>query len=170
MKSRIVSLICFLVLFSLSQSVWAGTAKAVIGGTAPDSKISGSAIFEDTPDGLVVEVKIENVSPGPHGFHIHENGSCAEAGSAAGGHFNPEGVKHGFIPEDGFTGAHAGDFGNIEVGADGKGSLRLVIPGLTTSGGKYNVKGRAVIVHEKQDDFGQPTGNAGGRIGCGLIE
>jgi len=163
--------IAFFILFCLvSQPAWAETARALITGTAPDSDISGSVSLEEVPDGLAIEIKVENVSPGPHGFHIHEKGSCAEGGSAAGGHYNPNGVQHGFIPKDGFQAAHAGDFGNIDVRADGTGSLSLVIPGLTISGGKYNVKGRAVILHEKQDDFGQPTGNAGGRIGCGLIE
>lgn len=149
---------------------WAAKAKAEIRGTAPHSKISGTAHFEETAAGLSIWVEVESVPTGLHGFHIHEKGSCEEAGNAAGGHYNPLGAKHGFVPQDGFQGAHAGDFGNIEVNPEGKGILQLVIPELTIQDGKYNVAGRAVIVHEKSDDFGQPTGNAGGRIGCGVIE
>ena len=154
----------------VTGNAWAAKAKAEIRGTSPDSPVSGTATFEDTDKGLAVNVEVMNVSPGLHGFHIHEKGSCDDKGNAAGGHYNPAGVQHGLLPKDGFTGAHAGDFGNIEVGADGKGTLQLVVPDLTIQGGKYDVAGHAVILHEKEDDFGQPTGNAGGRIGCGVIE
>ena len=166
---KIEGLVLGLLLLTAGDA-WAAKAKAEIKGTAPDSKISGTAVFEDTEKGLAVNVEIANVSPGPHGIHIHEKGSCEDSGNGAGGHYNPAGAQHGFLPKDGFAGAHAGDFGNIEVGPDGKGSRKLVLPELTVEGGKYNVAGRAVILHEKQDDFGQPTGNAGGRVGCGVIE
>ena len=59
--------------------------------------------------------------------------------------------------------------GNIAAGSDGKASLEIVLPKVTLSAGKMSVAGRAVIVHEKSDDFSQPTGNAGGRIACGAI-
>ena len=154
----------------MSGSAWALTAKADIYGTAPDSKIAGTATFEETPAGLSMDVKVSNVSPGLHGFHIHEKGSCDEQGNAAGGHYNPMNVKHGFLLKDGMEGAHAGDFGNIEVGPTGEGELKLTLPGLSIRGGAHDVEGHAVILHAKQDDFGQPTGNAGGRIGCGVIQ
>ena len=111
-----------------------------------------------------------NVPPGKHGFHVHENGSCAEMGKAAGGHFNPDHVQHGFLPKDGYMNAQAGDMGNIEVGTDGTGILKLFMPGLTLKDGKYAVTGKSVILHEKEDDFSQPVGNAGSRIGCGIIK
>ena len=98
-----------------------------------------------------------------------EGDGCEDEGKAAGGHYNPQGVKHGFLPTDGFAQAHAGDFGNVDVRADGVGTLELVIPELHVSGGTYTVGGRSVVLHEQVDDFGQPTGNAGGRIGCGVI-
>lgn len=148
---------------------FAETGKVIIRGTAEGSVIAGTATFTDTSDGLQVSVQVTNIPPGKHGLHIHQYGSCDEMGKAAGGHYNPDGVKHGFLPTDGFAGAHAGDLGNIEVGADGAGKLELTLSGLRLSGGKYTVGGRAVVLHEKVDDFGQPTGNAGGRIGCGVI-
>ena len=159
----------FLIL-SLSTPAFARTAKAIIEGTSENSELVGIVRFQDTDEGLRAEVNIFGAEPGLHGIHIHETGSCAEAGNAAGSHFNPEHVKHGFVPTDGFTQAHIGDFGNIEINESGEGTLLLMIPGLTVTGGKYNVEGRSVILHEKKDDFGQPTGNAGGRIGCGIIE
>ncbi len=149
---------------------YAANAAAVIKGTAEGSTVSGTAMLSDTAAGLKVDVDVNGVPAGTHGIHIHENGSCADLGNAAGTHYNPDGVKHGMVTKDGLTAAHAGDMGNIEIGADGSGSLSMVIPGVTVSGGKYNVAGRAIILHEKQDDFGQPTGNAGARIGCGVIE
>ena len=147
----------------------AETGRAVIQGTSEGSSVSGMATLTDTAEGLTVSIHVTGVSPGQHGWHIHQFGGCGDGGNAAGGHYNPEGVQHGFLPKDGFTKAHAGDFGNIDVGPDGTGSLELTLPGLSLSGGTYSVGGRAIILHEKTDDFGQPTGNAGGRIGCGTI-
>lgn len=143
---------------------------AVIEGTKPDSKISGTATLTESPQGLNVSIRVANVPPGMHGLHFHEQGACGDAGNAAGGHYNPDQVKHGFLPKDGFTAAHAGDLGNIEVGPDGTGTLELTIPGLTLTNGPHSVVGHAIILHEKPDDFGQPTGNAGARIGCGVIK
>lgn len=168
MKKSAIILI-FIFNFVMCRNVFAEKASALITGTAADSKISGRIDFEDSTDGLKVKAEIHNVSSGKHGFHVHENGSCADSGKAAGGHFNPEGVVHGLITKDGFMHAHAGDLGNFEVGADGNGRFEAVVPNMALSG-KYNVTGKAVILHEKEDDFGQPTGNAGGRIGCGVIE
>lgn len=144
-------------------------ATAVISGTTDGSTVSGTATFHDTPEGLKVTVRVSNVSPGQHGLHIHQYGRCEDEGKAAGGHYNPQGVKHGFLPTDGFTGAHAGDFGNIDILADGVGTVELLIPRLSVSGGSSAVGGRSLVLHEQVDDFGQPTGNAGGRIGCGVI-
>ncbi|MCA9398541.1 MAG: superoxide dismutase family protein [Candidatus Omnitrophica bacterium] len=145
-------------------------ATAQIKGTQPGSDISGSAEFTETQNGLRVHAHIQGVSgSGKHGFHIHENGSCDNSGKAAGGHYNPKEVKHGYLPDDGLKGAHAGDMGNIVIDQKGEGKLTVDLPGLSLLG-KNNVLGRAVILHEKEDDFGQPTGNAGSRIGCGVIE
>ncbi len=149
--------------------VLGANATAVIKGTQEGSTISGEATFTEATNGLNIEVKLVNVPPGKHGFHIHEKGDCGDTGNAAGGHYNPDGVMHGMVTKDGFEHAHAGDFGNIKITEDGTGTLKVFIPGLTLIGDKYNVAGRAVILHEKEDDFGQPTGNAGGRIGCGII-
>ena len=148
----------------------AATAKATIQGTGEGSKISGWAFFNDTDKGLEIKIDLFGAPPGTHGIHIHEKGSCADLGNGAGGHYNPDGVKHGMITKDGPLEAHMGDLGNIDIGPDGNGSIATVVPQLTISGGKYNVDGRTVIFHEKIDDFGQPTGNAGSRIGCGVIE
>jgi Cu-Zn family superoxide dismutase len=145
------------------------TAQVAIKSTSDPTKVMGEVSLSTTQGGMLVEAKINDAPPGNHGFHIHEVGSCEDKGNAAKGHFNPDGVKHGLLAKDGFANAHAGDLGNITISSDGKGTLSETVPGLTFSGGKYAIEGLSVIVHEKEDDFGQPTGNAGGRIGCGII-
>ncbi len=154
----------------LSAPVFAAQGKAVITGTSVDSKVSGVVDLTEQKDGLMVMVNVTGAPAGKHGIHFHENGSCAEGGKAAGGHFNPDKVMHGFMPKDGPMNAHVGDMGNIDVGPDGTGMLHVVLPGVSLEQGKYAVNGKSVILHEKEDDFSQPTGNAGARIGCGIIE
>ncbi|OGX35114.1 MAG: hypothetical protein A3C36_07025 [Omnitrophica WOR_2 bacterium RIFCSPHIGHO2_02_FULL_52_10] len=147
------------------------SAKAVITGTDPESSLRGSVDFVETGGGVQVVANLSNVMPaGKHGFHVHENGSCDDTGKAAGGHFNPGSAQHGLLPRDGAEMSHTGDMGNIEIDANGNGNLVIYMPGLSLSQGGANIAGKAVIVHEKEDDFSQPTGNAGGRIGCGIIE
>jgi len=153
----------------LAGRSWSATGAASIEGTKEDSDISGQLRFDDTPKGLHVTGVVENVPSGNHGFHIHEFGDCGDEGKNAGSHFNPDGTPHGMVMTDGLMKAHAGDMGNLVADEKGTANIDLVIPGVTLTGGKYAVAGRAVIVHEKKDDFGQPTGNAGGRIACAPI-
>lgn len=168
MKTKLI-LIFLVSVFALTQSAYAEKAVAVLKGTA-DPSIAGTVEFEEAQNGVTVKGTISGISPGEHGFHVHENGSCGDLGNAAGGHFNPDKNPHGLTAADGISHVHAGDLGNISVNKDLKGNYHAMVPGLTLKPGKYNITGRAVIVHEKQDDFGQPTGNAGGRIACGIIE
>ena len=147
----------------------AATGRAALAPTQPDSTVSGTVVVTDTDAGLHIVAEILNAPPGQHGFHIHEFGACDQAGAAAGSHYNPAGVSHGDVLRDGLAHAHAGDFGNMEVSAEGRATLDLVVPQLTVSGSAHPVAGRAVILHAQPDDFGQPTGNAGGRIACGPI-
>ena len=153
----------------LCASARAATGLAKIKGTAEGSPIEGTVTFTDTKQGLKVTAHLSGVPANEHGFHIHEFGSCDDAGKAAGGHYNPLHSNHGDAVKNGIKKAHAGDMGNITAAGDGKAVLEVVLPKVTLTGGKYDVAGRAVVLHEKADDFGQPTGNAGGRIGCGLI-
>jgi len=109
---------------------------------------------------------ITGLTPGKHAFHIHEFGDCSAADAAsAGSHFNPMKKQHG-APDA--AERHAGDLGNIEADKTGKAHLELKDNMLMFSG-ENSILGRAVIVHEKVDDWSQPTGNAGGRVACGVI-
>lgn len=145
----------------------AANAAARLKGTLEASLLSGLATFEDTKAGLKAVVTVEGAPAGEHGLHIHEFGSCEEAGKAAGSHYNPKGAPHGHAMKEPKR-SHPGDLGNITIGADGKGRLEAVLPKASLAG-KLAVAGRSVILHEKVDDFSQPTGNAGTRIACGVI-
>ena len=161
-------------LWCMTSLAYAGaegkTAKAVITATDAGAAVLGEVNFVEKGEGVEATAHLAGVLAGMHGFHVHENGSCADAGQAAGAHFNPDSHEHGLLAKDGLAGAHAGDLGNITINADGSGDYSDFLKGLNLSEGKYNITGKAVILHEKVDDFGQPTGNAGGRIGCGIIE
>lgn len=161
----------FAILISLTCAAapaFAATGRAELRATG-ETPVSGEAHFMDTDSGLRVAVRITEAPPGQHGFHIHEFGGCDDAAKAAGGHYNPEGVPHGDLATQGFSTAHAGDFGNVTVGPDGTAVYERVFPGLKLADGEYTVGGRALILHADRDDFGQPSGNAGARIGCGAI-
>lgn len=135
------------------------------------SGVSGTVSFTLLGEGKVqIDADITGLTPGMHGMHVHEWGDCsAPDGMSAGGHFNPDMVDHGM---PGGATRHPGDFGNLEADASGRAVFSLVTDTATFSlaGDKYDVTGRAIIVHENPDDFSQPTGNAGGRLACGVIE
>lgn len=152
---------------SKSQAKSAPTAVAVL-SPAAGKPVAGKVTFTSQPGGVRVVADIAGLTPGLHGFHIHEKGDCSAADfTSAGGHFNPLGAKHG-APTD--AERHVGDFGNIEADASGRARLDQVFSWLTFTG-TNSILGRAVIVHDKPDDLKtQPTGNAGGRIACGVIQ
>lgn len=131
------------------------------------SSVRGWVTFELVEKGVRVVADITGLVPGKHGFHIHEFGDCSsDDGMAAGAHFNPTAMPHSMPMREE---RHVGDLGNIEADKDGKAHLDYVDSMLRLHG-DTSIVGRAVIVHEKEDDFKtQPTGNAGGRLACGVI-
>ncbi len=141
-------------------------AIAVLSPTA-NSKVMGTVTFTQTSDGVKVVADLAGLTPGKHGFHIHEFGDCSSPdGTSAGGHFNPGKHQHG-APDA--SDRHAGDLGNIEADASGKARLELTDKTMKLSG-PDSIVGHAVIIHEKTDDLKtQPTGDAGGRLACGVI-
>lgn len=141
-------------------------AIAVLSSTK-GSSAHGVVTFEVAGNGVRVVANIAGLTPGKHGFHIHEFGDCSsDSGTAAGGHFNPTGMQHGAPSSDN---RHAGDLGNIEADKEGNAHLDYVDPLLSLSG-ENSIIGRGVIVHAKEDDLTtQPTGAAGGRLACGSI-
>jgi Cu-Zn family superoxide dismutase len=133
------------------------------------SKLTGKAVLTETEGGVHVLLTVEGIEPGDHGAHVHEKGDCSSPdGKSAGGHFNPQSKDHGLPGADK---RHLGDLGNITIGKDGKGSLDITAPGANLKeSDPQSFVGRAIIVHAKKDDGGQPVGNAGDRQGCGVIK
>lgn len=130
----------------------------------------GLVSFVEANGVVTVSANVEGLSgSGTHGFHIHETGDCSAPDfTSAGGHFNPADTIHGG-PDD--QERHAGDLGNLEIEESGKGSLQRITSMITLGEGPNSVVGKAVILHEKADDLvSQPTGAAGGRIACGIID
>jgi Cu-Zn family superoxide dismutase len=132
--------------------------------------VRGLVTFATVDDGILVSAEVGGLSEGLHGFHIHETGDCSAPDAlSAGGHYNPADAPHG-APEAPGAERHVGDLGNLEAGADGRARYERVDSVLTLSG-PTSIVGKAVIVHAGQDDFTtQPTGDAGPRLACGVIE
>lgn len=133
------------------------------------NNVKGTVHFYETPKGVRVVGTFSGLTPGDHGFHIHDKGDCsAPDGSTAGGHFNPSNMKHG-APGD--AERHAGDFGNITADAAGNAKFNHT-DNRVSFDGPSSIIGRGVIVHAKADDLKSQTptpGNAGPRVACGSI-
>lgn len=132
----------------------------------------GTATLTEHPEGVNVKLKVEGLSPGFHGFHVHEFSSCEPPHfKSAGNHLNPEGNEHGLMHP---KGAHLGDFPNIEADDKGEVDVELLLEGATLLEDKNSLlkeQGTSLIVAEKQDDgISQPAGDSGARIICGELK
>jgi Cu-Zn family superoxide dismutase len=129
---------------------------------------TGSVTFTQQGDRVRVVARVSGLTPGNHGFHLHEKGDCSSGdGMSAGGHFNPLGKAHG---NPSTADRHAGDMPMLEADAAGNASLTTTLDVITVGGGATDVVGKAVIVHKDPDDFKtQPTGKSGARLACGVI-
>jgi Cu-Zn family superoxide dismutase len=132
----------------------------------------GTANLNSVRGGVKITAKLANLPQGTHALHIHAVGKCeAPAFTSAGGHFNPENKQHG---KDNPMGAHAGDLPNFEVDANGKAKINFIVPNVTLGPGTnslFHDGGTALVIHAMPDDYKtDPTGNAGARIACGVIE
>lgn len=139
-----------------------------------DGDVVATATLTEGESGVAVELEGTDLPAGTHGFHIHENPSCEQAGGfeSAGGHFNPTDANHGF---DDPEGPHAGDLPNIEVSEDGTVEEEVTADMVTLEKGQENSLyaggGTALMIHSGADDYiSQPSGDAGDRIACGVIE
>ncbi|XP_058078310.1 superoxide dismutase [Cu-Zn], chloroplastic [Magnolia sinica] len=145
-------------------------AVAVLKGNA---QVEGVVTLLQEDDGpTTVKVRVVGLTPGLHGFHLHEYGDTTNGCISTGPHFNPNKLTHG-APEDEIR--HAGDLGNIVANSDGVAEATIVDSQIPLSGPNA-VVGRALVVHELEDDLGKgghelslTTGNAGGRLACGVV-
>lgn len=148
----------------------AKTAKKVnLYNTAKD--LVGTADLSENPDGVKIKLKVEGLTPGFHGIHVHEFGKCEGPDfQSAGNHLNPEGKEHGLMHPDG---AHLGDLPNVEADPSGLVEAEIVLSDATLLEGKKSIvegDGTALIITEEQDDgVSQPSGEAGSRLICGVI-
>jgi Cu-Zn family superoxide dismutase len=131
------------------------------------NEVHGVVRFERSSKGVKVTGELEGLAPGEHGFHVHQYGDCSGPdGKTAGDHWNPHGKPHG---APGAAERHVGDLGNVRADDSGKAKIDAVDDKLRLDGSD-SIVGRAVIVHAKPDDLKtQPTGNAGDRVGCGVV-
>ena len=133
----------------------------------------GQVTLEQTPQGVLIRARFTDLQPGPRAFHIHEVGKCDPPKfESAGGHFNPRSHKHGYHTPDG---AHAGDLPNLHVPDTRRLTVEVLardvsLGGDRPGGGLLVGEGTALVVHAGVDDYKtDPSGDAGGRIACGVI-
>lgn len=150
----------------------ASMALVTAGGTG---KMIGVVSISESPNGLVFTPKLSDLPAGPHGYHVHEMGSCGVnekegkkvAAGAAGGHYDPSGTKQHLGP----TGAgHMGDLPPLVVGGDGRATVPVTAPRLKSLA---DVKGKALMIHAGGDNYADkpaPLGGGGERIACGVIQ
>jgi Cu-Zn family superoxide dismutase len=137
-------------------------------------KPAGTIKIKETGEGLELQTKLKGLAPGEHGFHLHENGSCAPAdkdgkpgaGLAAGAHFDPDATKAHKGPGGG---GHKGDLPKLEVDAKGNANAKLKVAGLKME----DVTGKSIMIHEGGDNYSddpKPSGGGGTRIACGVVK
>jgi len=137
-----------------------------------EGEVSGNVKFTQTDKGVTVEGEITGLKPGKHGFHVHALGDLSNGCASTGSHFNPHNKKHGAPTAEE---RHVGDLGNIVADENGVAKIQIS-DHLISLTGDHCIIGRAVVVHAGEDDVGLggneeslKTGNAGGRVGCGII-
>ena len=160
--TKITLLICSAV-FTVSCS----TTKSYTINSKSGTSTQGTAKFTQTGKMVEMDLNVYKLTPGIHAVHLHEKADCsATDGTSTGGHWNPAKEDHGKWGAEHF---HMGDIGNLS--ADKDGTARLIFKtdkwciGCTDE--SKNIIGKGLIIHAGKDDFmTQPTGNAGGRVGC----
>ena len=170
------SLICFIVLGLRTQAAGREEAEQgtpvtkasgqLIPTTKTQSTVKGTVTFTKTSHGVHVHGEISGLTPGEHGFHVHEFGVWNEDGMASGGHFNPTGAPHASHSSEK---RHVGDMGNIKADESGNATVDLDDDQMSFEG-PTSILGRGLVVHAKADDLKtQPSGDAGGRLAVAII-
>jgi superoxide dismutase, Cu-Zn family len=170
MKTGIIAGFAGLLLATFALPAAARTARASLKDA--NGKDVGSATLTQTPGGVLIAVSVKDVPAGEHAFHVHAVGKCEPPFTSAGGHFNPGSKKHGLMAADGH---HAGDMPNLHVPASGDLAVEVLNGDITLEKGKpnsvFDADGSALVIHANKDDYKtDPTGEAGGRIVCGVVE
>ena len=129
------------------------------------NSVSGTMTLEQTGQSVAIKGTLRGLSPGKHGFHIHEGRSC----SSRGAHFSPINAPHG-APGSGDDKHHLGDLGNVVAEQDGMANYSGAAKNVTLTGAN-SIDGRVLVVHQDEDDLtSQPSGKSGEQIACGVIK
>jgi Cu-Zn family superoxide dismutase len=165
---RHIILIVFCAMFLAACAAKGPMAEAQLQPTKGNTT-AGTMTFEQQGSKVLINGQFTGLTPGAHGFHIHEKGDCSALdGTSAGGHFNPYGKHHG---DPATPDHHAGDLPMLVAGADGTARFAALMDGISLEYGPGNILGRGIIIHAMPDDFTtQPTGNSGARLACGVIK
>ena len=164
----LIRLTLALLLFGFIQTTYADhlviqmhlTAKTGVG------KPIGTLSASDTQYGLLIIPNLQGLPSGLHGFHIHQKASCARAGLAAGGHYDPKKTHKHLGPYN--PNGHLGDLPALFVNQKGQAELPILAPRLTVA----DIKGHAIIIHlhgDNYSDYPAKLGGGGARIACGII-
>lgn len=171
LNTLLSTLLLFATLLGGSDRDRNGEAKATM--IDPDGNRVGSALLTETPnDGVLIELTVDGLPEGTHALHIHETGACTPDFEAAGDHFSPRGEAHGVMHEGG---EHAGDLLNFHVATGDTITVERLAREVTLEEGAraslFDRDGSAIVIHEGPDDYeSQPSGDAGARIACGVVE
>ncbi len=138
----------------------------------PKGQTVGRARLSDTPNGVLIRLNMEGAPAGERAFHIHQVGQCdAPTFKSAGDHLNPTKASHGFLQAQG---PHAGDLPNVHVPKDGRLTVEILARNVTLQSGANSLldgDGSSLVMHVKPDDYRtDPSGDAGDRIACGVIQ
>lgn len=168
MRILLAALSCLLIMAGCAGM--GGKTTSAIANLQPTkgNKVSGTVTFTQKGDKVLVAANVSGLTPGVHGFHVHEKGDCSAADAmSAGGHFNPAGKPHG-APDS--AEHHGGDLGNLTADKSGNATLSIEVDGITLDQSANSIIGKGVVVHANPDDLkSQPAGNAGPRVACGVI-
>ena len=137
-----------------------------------DGKEAGTAELRHGPDGgVLIRLEVSGLPAGEWvAFHVHETGACdhTDDHKSAGGHFNPTSKEHGYLVDNG---PHAGDMPNQRVDSEGMLRADVFNSAVTLDKAEAGILGRALMIHAKGDDYkSQPSGDAGDRLACAVIE
>ncbi|CRL04705.1 CLUMA_CG017768, isoform D [Clunio marinus] len=171
MKSLVIIFVICLSCCAYGEDNKPAKAIAVLGFS---DKVFGNVTFSQPSchEAVFIQIAIVGLTPGKHGFHVHEKGDLSGGCVSTGGHYNPDKLKHG-ARED--SDRHVGDLGNVVADQTGTVSTSYSDNVITLFGSR-SIIGRAIVVHAAEDDLGRTdhpdshkTGNAGGRLACGII-